>query len=161
MSRLTISWDGFKTLKVDGIIDELAIFEPYVELFGPEVWIDLQLVTRINSGGVRQWAKAITLTNSVLHYINTSPPIIDQISMIPDFLGSGGVVDSFFANYICNHCGHEHSFCFEIGTDIEKNKEDYGEGPIKICPKCASNMEIDHNPDLYFEFLKVSSMALV
>lgn len=156
MSNLSIDWDGEKILKISGPIDELAVFEPYIEQFNREVWIDMGGVTRINSGGVRQWAKAVSVSHAIMHYINVPPPIVDQMVMVIEFLGPGGVVDSFLANYNCNSCGNNPSYLFTVGVDIEKHLEDYGEGPIKMCPKCGEQMEIDHNPDLYFEFLKLN-----
>ena len=153
MKRYEIQWLDNKTVKISGTIDENFVFESEVAKFGPEVWVDLQGVERINSCGVREWIKAILTTESKIHFVNCSSVIVSQFSMIPEFLGKFGVVDSFETQFVCDHCGHELARVLKVGSDIQPGQEVYEEGPEIECPECGDSMECDHNPELYFSFL--------
>lgn len=153
MSRYEFKWIDDKNLQIIGTIDENFDFECEVKKFKDEVFIDLQGVKRINSCGVREWIKGILKTESRLHFVNCSSVIVAQFSMIPEFLGKNGVVDSFETQFICEACGHEDTKILTVGVDIEAGKEVYDQGPVIECSECQSTMECDHNPELYFSFL--------
>lgn len=153
MNRFEVQWIDKSKVKVSGIIDENFSFDEDVGKFGEEVWLDLQGVERINSCGVREWIKAILKTNAKLHFINCSSVIVSQFSMIPEFLGRNGVVESFETQFVCDHCGHEESRVLVVGKDIQAGQPIYEEGPELKCPECGEMMECDHNPELYFSFL--------
>ena len=84
--------------------------------------------------------------------------MVDQFSMIPEFVGKKGRVESFYVHYVCDACGHEERKLLEVGKDI-------GPTPLtspsleKPCSACEDIMELDHNPDIYFAFLKFSAKA--
>lgn len=153
MKRYEIHWVDEKTVKLSGTIDENFVFDADVAKFKQEVWIDLQGVERINSCGVREWIKAILKTDAKIHFINCSSVIVSQFSMIPEFLGKHGVVESFETLFVCDHCGHEESKILVVGKDIQPGQEVYEEGPELQCVECGEMMECDHNPELYFSFL--------
>ncbi|SMF50197.1 hypothetical protein [Pseudobacteriovorax antillogorgiicola] len=153
MNRFEVKWIDSKTVKVLGTIDENFVFEDEVAKFKDEVYIDLQGVERINSCGVREWIKAILKTEAKIHFVNCSSVIVSQFSMIPEFLGKHGVVESFETQFVCDNCGHEESKILKVGKDIQPGQEIYEEGPEVECPECGSMMECDHNPELYFSFL--------
>ena len=140
--------------KFSGIIDEASQFNDLIASFGPEVWLDFSEVSRINSCGVRQWVTAIYSTNTRIHYLNVPSLIVDQFSMVPEFLGPNSMVENFEARFICDACGHEETQMLVVGKDVQACQDEYVDGPSKECPKCAAAMEFDHNPDVYLEFLK-------
>lgn len=152
-SRVKIAWEG-RLVKFVGIIDESSSFEELVALFEPEVWVDFSKVTRINSCGVRQWTKAVHTSTARVHYVNAPSLMVDQFSMVPEFLGPNSTVDSFEARYICDACGHEDVQILSVGKDVQAGLAEYPEGPTAKCPKCSSAMEFDHSPDVYLDFLK-------
>ncbi len=153
MNRFEVTWVDDKIVKVVGTIDENFVFDDQVARFKDEVHIDLNGVERINSCGVREWIKSILKTDAKIHFINCSSVIVSQFSMIPEFLGKHGVVDSFETQFVCEECGYEESRILVVGKDIEPGQEVYEEGPEVKCPECDSIMECDHNPELYFSFL--------
>jgi DNA-directed RNA polymerase subunit RPC12/RpoP len=153
MKRFDVQWVDDKKVKISGTIDENFTFDDEVAKFNDEVEIDLRGVERINSCGVREWIKAILKTNARIHFVNCSSVIVAQFSMIPEFLGNNGVVDSFETQFVCDHCGHEESKILVVGKDIQPGQEIYEEGPELACSECGEMMECDHNPELYFSFL--------
>jgi transcription elongation factor Elf1 len=153
MSRCEFRWINDRTLKISGTIDENFSIDEELPKFKEEVWIDLRDVARINSCGVREWIKAIVKNQSKIHYINCSSVIVTQFSMIPEFIGRHGVVDSFETQFVCPSCGHEDSMILVVGKDIQPGLESYMESPEMKCSECGEQMECDHNPELYFSFL--------
>lgn len=153
MNRFEVTWIDHNQLKIVGTIDEHFVFDDHVAKFKDKVVIDLQGVERINSCGVREWVKSIIKTDAEIHYINCSSIVVSQFSMIPEFLGKNGVVDSFEAQFICEDCGHETSHVLVVGKDIEAGQDVYAEGPKIQCTECGCPMECDHSPELYFSFL--------
>lgn len=151
MEHTKTEWIDDHTLKISGLIDETSSFDDLLKNLPPEVWIDFQDVTRINSCGVREWIKAILNTESKIHLINCSSIVASQFFMIPEFLGPNGVVDSFETPFICENCDHEIQKILEL-KDIKSESEltDLEE----TCPKCGETMELDQDPDIYIEFLQ-------
>jgi transcription elongation factor Elf1 len=79
--------------------------------------------------------------------------IVSQFSMIPEFLGPKGQVESFETQYVCPKCGHEDSLLLVVGKDIKPGLRNYDSSPELSCHECGADMECDHNPELYFSFL--------
>jgi hypothetical protein len=154
MNRCTIVWPGEKLVKVSGIIDETTMFEDTVAKFDENVWVDFSGVTRINSCGVRQWTRAIHTSAARIHYVNCPALIVDQFSMVPEFLGPNSEVETFEARYACESCGNEDILLLQVGKDVIPGQEEYLDGPEHKCSKCGSQMEFDHNPEVYLDFLR-------
>lgn len=152
MSKCTITWAGSDTVKISGTIDENVSFIELTSQFKDKVSVDFGGVTRINSCGVREWTKAIRDCKSIIHYVNAPSIIVDQFSMVPEFLGQG-VVDSFTAHYACDSCGNEEDKLLQVGTDIKIGVSTYQDGPAHTCSKCKAQMEFDHSPEVYLHFL--------
>jgi len=157
MNRCEFRWIDERTLKIAGTIDENFTIDEQLPKLKDEVWIDLKNVARINSCGVREWIKAIVKTEAKIHYINCSSVIVTQFSMIPEFIGRKGQVESFETQFVCPHCGHEDSKILVVGKDIQAGLDTYLESPEMKCSECGESMECDHNPELYFSFLSDAS----
>ena len=153
MNKCKIDWVSDKEVKVSGVIDEFSTFEEIFSKNRPEVWIDFSGVSRINSSGIREWVQAVLSADARLHLVNCSSVMVDQFSMIPEFVGKNGTVESFYVHYICDACGSETKTLLTVGQDISTNSE-YDDFMEKDCDNCDAVMELDHNPDIYFAFLR-------
>ena len=153
MSSCEIEWVSDNRVKISGVIDEHAVFDDMVKKFPAEVWLDFKDLSRINSCGVREWIKALMGCTTKIHYVNCPSVIVDQFSMIPEFLGEDAVVESFEAFYICDECSQEQSKILEVGKDIKLSAVGTPEGPEVICSNCGEIMDLDHDPMAYFSFL--------
>ena len=155
MKKCEFEWVDDKHLKLSGIIDEYCSFAEVFKKLKDEIWIDFSGITRINSSGVREWVQEVVKSDVKIHFENCSSVIVDQFSMIPEFLGRNGIVESFAVHYVCENCSFETQKNFVVGKDIQPGKEDYDEVSEIKCPSCGyEQMELDHNPDIYFAFLK-------
>jgi hypothetical protein len=155
MSKHSLQWIAPSTLKVHGVIDEDVLFEPYIARFGTEAVVDFSGVTRINSCGVRQWTRAIAACSTRIRYVNAPALIVDQFSMVPEFLGVNGTVESFQARYVCSACSHEEMVLLAVGSTVAKGVAARGSAtpPPHACSQCGAPADMDHNPDVYLEFL--------
>lgn len=156
MKPCRIEWVDDKTVKFSGVFDEYTSFVETVKGFPDEVWLDFREVSRVNSLGVKEWIKAISLSQSRLHYINCPAIIVDQFNMIPEFLGQNATIDSFEIYFACDHCGHEDSNYYEVGKgkDIDPSHE-LSDHVLQVkCIRCGAPMELDHDPEIYFNFLR-------
>jgi len=150
MSKHMLQWTPPSTLKVSGVVDEDVQFEPSVERFGTQATVDFSGVTRINSCGVRQWTKAIAGCPALIRYVDAPTLIVDQFSMVPEFLGPRSTVESFEARYVCNACSFEENVKLVVGRHVQKGSADAPEHP---CGRCGQPSEMDHNPEVFLEFL--------
>ncbi|NRA63542.1 MAG: hypothetical protein HRU19_03615 [Pseudobacteriovorax sp.] len=157
MNKCKIEWLSESKVKISGVIDEFSTFESLFSKNLPEVWIDFSDVTRINSSGIREWVQAVLSTETVLHLENCSSVMVDQFSMIPEFVGKNGRVESFYCHYICDDCSHEDKDLLTVGKTIEPN-QDFEPFLEKPCSNCGGTMELDHNPDIYFAFLRFTKV---
>ena len=149
-TAIKINWTDKETVQISGIIDEFASIKNLFEGKEGSIKVDFSGISRINSSGVREWVQAALASKARLHLINCDPVIIDQVSMIPQFLGNGGVVESFYAHYACPSCGHEETSLIVLQEDasIETVKNS-----IVECSKCKADMELDHTPEVFLAFL--------
>lgn len=149
-----ITWLNDTYVKFTGVIDETVRFQETVAKFGSEVHLDFSGVTRINSCGVREWVRAVHNCKSLLRYVCAPALLVEQFSLIPEFLGAKGTVESFDAPYICDACGNEEVILLTVGKDIFAGLAEYPDGPKRNCSKCGTVLEFEHNPEIYLEFLK-------
>jgi len=151
---LTFEWKKDNYVAIIGIVDENADFS---ELYLKKIevlFIDLKKILRMNSSGVRNWVIALNKLKDVeLHYINCSFPVVDQLSMVPEFLTKKTFVESFDARYVCENCNTSYVFTLIVGFDIQAGLPQYLDGPDKFCSNCKAKLEFDHNPDSYLYFL--------
>ncbi|BBH53197.1 hypothetical protein [Fluviispira sanaruensis] len=151
---LSIQWKRDDYVSISGTIDEHANFDALLSRRTDILYIDLKDINRINSSGVRKWVNAIEKLEDVeLHYINCACPVVDQLSMVPEFIGKKCSVESFDAEYVCETCNNTQIFTLVVGYDIEPGLKSYLDGPEKFCQKCKNKLEFNHNPDSYLFFL--------
>ena len=154
MTDLSLCWKKNDYVVITGTIDESADFNELLAKRSGILFVDFKNVQRINSSGVRRWVQAVAQLNQVeIHYMNCSCPVVEQLSMVPEFLGRKNTVESFDARYVCENCNYSHIFNLVVGFDVKAGLQKYDDGPERFCPKCNSKMEFDHNPDSYLYFL--------
>ncbi|APJ03759.1 hypothetical protein [Silvanigrella aquatica] len=151
---LLFDWKKEDYVAISGMVDEHADFSPLFNKNLEKLFLDLKNVNRINSSGVRRWVIALEKLRDVeLHYINCSFSVVEQLSMVPEFLTKKSHVESFDARYVCENCNTSQVVTLVVGYDIEAGLSKYLDGPDRLCPNCKSKMEFDHNPDSYLFFL--------
>ena len=151
---LFFDWKKEDYVSISGIVDEHADFSPLLLKKTDILFLELKNVNRINSSGVRKWVNALDKLRDVeIHYINCSFAVVEQLSMVPEFLNKKSYVESFEAQYVCENCNISQTFNLVVGYDIKPGEARYPDGPEKICYNCKEKMEFDHNPDSYLYFL--------
>ena len=155
-----IKWTEPDTVVISGIIDEYADFSSLSQRAQQSLNVDLSQVTRMNSSGIRTWIQSIMRHKIELNLTNCSPVVVEQFSMIPEFIGKNGFVESFQAQFICGSCGTETQDTFQVGVDVFPG-QNYSDHVLeKTCPSCGQSMDFDHNPEIYFSFLRTMKPRL-
>ena len=154
MRHYETQWVDEKTLKISGIIDEYTDLIDTMASLPEEVWIDLSEISRVNSLGIREWARALATTTAKIHYVGCPSLIIDQFNMIPQLFGNNAQVDSFELCFCCDHCEFEESITYEIKERNEEEKAKL-EQMTMPCLRCNHDMLLNHDTDLYFSFLNI------
>jgi anti-anti-sigma regulatory factor len=115
------------------------------------VAIDLAGVERITSFGVREWLAMLGSMQEVrrLFLLRCSEAVVNQLSMIRKFSGSGQIV-SFFAPYLCGACGEQFERSFDCETEAEAIRS--GNAPEAPCAHCGAPGSFDDDARTYFAF---------
>jgi len=151
---LSFEWKKEDYVTISGMIDESSDFSELFKKNHEVLFLDLKNIHRINSSGVRKWVLALDKLKDVeIHYINCSFSVVDQLSMVPEFLNKKCFVESFDARYVCENCNTSQTVTLVVGFDIQAGEKNYTDGPERLCPDCKQKMEFDHNPDSYLFFL--------
>ena len=82
-------------------------------------------------------------------FVHIPPAIVEQMNMLPGFLGSGKVIN-FYAPMVCLSCDEEAKFLFDA-DECRKS----GTLPERSCTLCTGEMELDEIEDQYTLFLRV------
>jgi len=138
--------DGATVVSINGTVTELADFMPLTQLRGP-LRFDLAGIERINSLGVRSWTQFVKAAEDIglsLTFERVSPAMVQQISMISNFMGSRSRVRSLLVPYLCISCHHEHLQLVEVTPGIA-----LAVPPRVTCAKCAAAMELDEVEAIY------------
>ena len=139
-------------IRVSGTIDEQADLSAMVSAaVGPEVVLDLGGVRRINSVGVGEWIRAVHRISPdvTVWWENTSVAMVQQLTMIANFQGSGRI-RSLMAPYYCRTCESEHAVT--ISRDGINALSTMSVIDQK-CPECAELMELDEIEPDFVELL--------
>ncbi|WP_437608347.1 FIST N-terminal domain-containing protein [Sorangium sp. So ce834] len=118
-----------------------------------KVLLDLAGVERITSFGVREWLQMIQAAEPrlrALYLARCSEPVVNQLSMIRRFAGSGQVV-SFYAPYCCESCGAQFERLVDCAHDAASLAE--GKAPEAVCPRCRGAGAFDDDAATYFGFV--------
>jgi hypothetical protein len=142
------------TVRFSGEIDERAgagLADLAPQLAGSVVF-HFGSVRRINSAGVLAWLKFVRDLPAVsdLTYTHCSPAVVMQLNMIRDFRAGAKVV-SFFAPYLCEHCGREEDRLIEVTQPPWRTAETL---PEFACAQCKVPLQLDDLPEAYLSFLR-------
>jgi anti-anti-sigma regulatory factor/DNA-directed RNA polymerase subunit RPC12/RpoP len=147
--------EGWELLGLAGSIDEDAEiqFDQVKSKLSEKIIFDFRSVTLINSCGVRSWINFLREIqgNRQIRFQHCTPDVISQINMIPNFLGKARV-DSLYADYSCNSCGHQTKFFFEKGKNLPDSSSNLALPEVK-CEQCGEPMEMDEMEEEFFSFL--------
>jgi anti-anti-sigma regulatory factor len=138
-------------LILGGEITEDTDLQPVVTKLAPEVVVDLERITRINSVGLREWlsfVRAVEAEGKRLILERCAPPVVAQINMIANFTGANGSVRSVLAPYHCTSCGADQLQLIDLNAP---NPEAKLEESMK-CPSCGDEMVFDDLPQSYLMF---------
>jgi hypothetical protein len=137
---------GGTLVTLSGNVTELADFTPLLRLRGP-LLIDLHGIERINSLGVRGWAQFVRECEAAgldPSFERCSPVMVQQISMIASFMGTGSRVRSLIAPYLCPSCNAEEFQLVDITGGARRAVQ-----PTIPCPKCRTPMQLDELDEMY------------
>jgi anti-anti-sigma regulatory factor len=158
MSHCSCNWINDNTIEISGIIDESALLNDLFKGKVGDIYVNFENVKRINSSGIRQWAKALQNLDkkSKIIYQNCPPSIVENFSMVPEFLGSRSKVESFYAEYSCSHCKNSETILLNVENDfsyLTQHTAEITDGPAKKCSNCQSDLTFEHNPESFLFFL--------
>lgn len=135
---------------VTGDLSEHADFAAVLSAASRELVFDLRGVRRINSCGVREWIRlmdALRAEGRALVLEHCSVPFVNQMNMIMNFSGNARV-RSFYAPYLCGHCGHEYAELCVLAEGAAPELPS-----TRACPRCGADAEFDDLRDAYLGFL--------
>ena len=156
MAHCVIKWVASHEVEISGIVDEYADFAELSRCAQQSLTVDFAGVTRMNSLGIRSWIQTIMKYKIKLQLRNCSSVVVEQFSMIPEFMGKNGDVESFFVHYQCVGCDYETKVLMQPSSDIELSATPCVDLKMAApCPKCGEVLELDHDPDFYFTFLRI------
>jgi hypothetical protein len=135
--------------KIIGTLDE--DFAPSLfSIPGRTVIFDFNLLSSMNSCGIRDWIKFIdTLKNKRVVYERCPRILVDQMNMIKGFLPKGSSIRSVYAPFF--------SATEEEEIDVLISMDGFNEEVLKKQrhPKTGAEIEFDDIPSQFFAFLKV------
>ena len=127
-----------------GIIDETVNINKIFENFKGHIQLDFSDVININSCGVREWCHYVNALEGDIELVNCPSFIVEQASMIPEFLGKAKI-KTFFADYYCENCNWEKivlTSVTEIASYLKPVQDSFVvEWPGVNCGKCDAQME--------------------
>jgi hypothetical protein len=152
--EIRVSRDGGETRAVMvGQLDERARLGEFAEQIDGDLVLDLEKVSFVNSVGVREWIRmmrALARREVRLRLRRCSEAIVHQMNMIVEAKGNAAV-ESFFAPYVCEGCGHEASMCVDAVANAAILKDQ--NVPEIACPECRKPMTLNDLPARYLLFL--------
>jgi anti-anti-sigma regulatory factor len=146
---ITTGVDGTRVVTISGNVTEHADFRALAAPLASaqHIKIDLAGIELINSPGVRGWIhfmRDLANDDRVIELLRCSPVIVQQLSTIANFRGTGHVC-SVMLPYVCVACAHE--FCRELNVEDGFSTQDIDtEVP---CVTCSANAEFDDIAERY------------
>ncbi|NOK37873.1 serine/threonine protein kinase [Corallococcus exercitus] len=148
-------------VRVAGVIDETFPLTPASKGLQGLVVVDLGLVERISSFGVRRWIEFAGHPPqgvSGLYVVNAPPVVVDQLNMVEGFAGVARVL-SLLAPYTCRFCKEDRLRLVRL---VEEGKVlDQGGAPPHHCPVCAQPLEFADEPTEFFDFARRQQFSAV
>ena len=156
--RVELEWSQFgmeHRVAVDGQIDERAELVEFSERLTDTVVIDLANVSFVNSLGLREWIRMLYELQErhvEVTLSRCSESMVHQMCMVVAAKGDSKI-ESFFAPYECDACGHVASVCLEVEENLAAFRR--LEVPDEPCPECGQGMEFNEIPERYLLFLEL------
>jgi hypothetical protein len=117
--------------------------------------IDLADVKRINSIGTREWIEFVQLVRDRPIVLERCPPtFVDQLNAIANFRGHAEV-RSVLASFECMSCGTQLSVDVVLKRAFPTGDTRHFIGPA--CEQCGRPMELDDDPEHFFQFVRSTS----
>ncbi len=155
--RVRIEWsssaDG-DLVKIAGQLDELAELAKFCDRLGDPVRFDLEQVTFVNSIGLREWVKtlrALEARNARVILSRCSEAVVHHMNMVLAARGNAAI-ESFFAPYECEKCGHCASLCLDVAEHLDTFRS--MEMPTRPCSACGATARMADLPESYLLFLE-------
>ncbi len=153
-----IVWKSDRQVALSGTMDEFFNYKDFFDQLktnpSGSIEVDVSAIERINSVGVREWVRHMLSVHNHLTLVKCPPAIVDQVCMIPQFLGPSCEIKSFYGTFECGECGEELDKLYVVGRDIIKGEESYAEPDQIECKNCGNSMNFAHNHHVYFAFLQ-------
>ena len=139
------------TYRFAGDVDENFKQKEVPRINGKTITLMLEGITNFNSCGIREWIYLVRDLEKCgqLMFTKCSIPMIDQINMVPDSLGTG-IIDSFYAPYFCSSHG-EASKLIQMKDCLPQLMA--RTAPQMKCDTCNSILEFDALEASYFMFV--------
>ncbi|WP_199741952.1 serine/threonine-protein kinase, partial [Corallococcus sp. CA047B] len=148
-------------VRVAGVIDETFPLTPSSKGLSGLVVVDLGLVERISSFGVRRWIEFVGHPPqgvAGLYVINAPPVVVDQLNMVEGFAGVARVL-SLLAPYTCRFCKEDRLRLVRL---VEEAKVlDQAGAPEHHCPVCSQPLEFADEPTEFFDFARRQQFSAV
>ena len=118
----------------------------------PDTVLNCKKISRLNSHGVKDWIDFFskeTARGTRLRFIECSPPVVEQINLIMNFV-CGGTVESIYVPFCCQDC-QKNSVCLYRSKDLQRADLDH---LTAVCTHCKGTAVFDDIPEEYFLFFK-------
>jgi anti-anti-sigma regulatory factor len=138
--------DGGTRVALVGYINDATNLSSLAKLTGP-LHIDLSGIDRINSVGVKTWVQFVRdceRSGINLTCERCSPVIVQQLSMISNFMGTRARVASMYVVYVCPSCHAERLELVEITPGVRPSV-----AATLPCAKCKGTMQLDEVEEMY------------
>lgn len=141
-------------LTLAGTVDESDDLKKIIGsiLMDTPIIINCKGISRINSLGVKKWIQffgELSKMGAKLVFEEVSGPLIENLNMITNFLGTGKVT-SAMVPYLCSKCRHK----FAKAVNVDEIKKSNFSLPSEKCEKCSAASNFDDIPEEYFAFLQ-------
>ena len=139
-------------LKLSGEVVETIDLAATVGSTLPDTVLNCKKISRLNSHGVKDWISffaAETAKGTRLRFVECSPPVVEQINLIMNFV-CGGVIESLYVPFCCQTC-KKNSVCLYRIKDLRRADLD---NLHAVCRHCKGKAVFDDIPDEYFLFFK-------
>jgi hypothetical protein len=151
--RAPCLWDREgSTVAFRGDFVESVDFAPLAAELGGErrIEFDLSQVRRLNSVGACRWAELVAeLRGRELAFLRCSLEFTSHAAMSSGLLGDGHV-DSLFAPYACERCGHSELRLLQVAA---LRDGDAVRPPVLRCSACSGELVFDDIPERFLSFL--------
>ncbi|MGE6762297.1 serine/threonine-protein kinase [Corallococcus interemptor] len=148
-------------VRVAGVIDETFLLSPASKGLQGLVVVDLGLVERISSFGVRRWIEFAGHPPqgvSGLYVVNAPPVVVDQLNMVEGFAGVARVL-SLLAPYACRFCKEDRLRLVRLVDEAKVLEQ--GGAPPHSCPVCSQPLEFADEPTEFFDFARRQQFSAV